>query len=83
MRIIKADTALAALSELRTRMDEILAQLRQTPVVLEKHRRPVAVLVSPARFEEMQRALESACDIMLAYEARRRESGARAGKRRR
>ncbi len=77
MRLVTEPTAIAALSELRTRMDQILAQLRQTPVSLEKRNRTVAVLVDPKRFEAMQEALEQATDLLLAFEARGRE---RAGK---
>ncbi len=49
-------------------MDAILAQLRHTPVTLEKHNRSVAVLVEPARFAAMQGALEAAADILFAFE---------------
>ncbi len=78
MRLVHEPTAIAALSELRTRMDEILAQLRKTPVTLEKRNRIVAVLLDPKRFEAMEEALEAATDLLLAFEARRRE---RTGKR--
>ena len=53
-------------------MDAILAQLKETPVSLEKHGKPVAILVDPERFEAMERALEEASDIALAGEASRR-----------
>ena len=72
MKVIRRPSAFAAVSELRTGMDAILAQLKETPVSLEKHGRAVAVLVDPARFEAMERALEEASDKSLAGEARRR-----------
>lgn len=78
MKIIKENTALAAVSELRTRMDEILAQLRETPVILEKHRREVAVLVEPKRYKAMQETIEAALDILLAIEERRRGAASKA-----
>lgn len=74
MKIIRENTVLAGVSELRTGLDEILAQLKRSPVVLEKHHRPVAVLVAPARFEAMSRILESA-------RAARRGPGARSPRR--
>ena len=72
MRVFKQPAAFAAVSELRTRLDEILAQLKETPVTLEKHNRQVAVLEDPERYAAMQEALESASDILLAFEARAR-----------
>ena len=62
MKVIRRPTAFAAVSELRTEMDAILTQLKETPVFLEKHGKTVAVLVDPERFEAMERALEEASD---------------------
>ncbi|MBI4348349.1 MAG: type II toxin-antitoxin system Phd/YefM family antitoxin [Elusimicrobia bacterium] len=73
MRLLSEPTAIAAISELRTHLALILAQLRQTPVALEKRNRTVAVMVDPKRFEAMEAALEQAADLLLAFEARRRE----------
>ncbi len=80
MRIIKERTALAAVSELRTHLDEILAQLKDSPVTLEKHNRPVAVLSDPSRFAAMERAIEDASDILLAFESKERLRKPRPGK---
>lgn len=74
MKVIRRPTAFAAVSELRTGMEAILAQLKETPVSLEKHGRTVAILVDPERFEAMERALEEASDKSLAGEAHRRAS---------
>lgn len=74
MRIIKQPAAFAAISELRTHADEILSQLKESPVTLEKHNRPVAVLEDPKRFAAMQEALEAATEVLLAFEARAREA---------
>ena len=72
MKVIRRPTAFAAVSELRTEMNAILAQLKETPVSLEKHGKSVAVLVDPQRFEAMERALEEVSDTLLADEAHRR-----------
>lgn len=77
VKVIRRPTAFAAVSELRTGMDAILAQLKETPVSLEKHGRPVAILVDPERFEAMERALEEASDASLAGEAHRRAAKAK------
>jgi PHD/YefM family antitoxin component YafN of YafNO toxin-antitoxin module len=71
VKIIRRPAAFAALSELRTRMDEILLQLRETPVTLEKHGRAVAILVEPGKFSAMQDALDAAADILFAFEQSR------------
>jgi prevent-host-death family protein len=73
MRVFREQTAVAAVSELRTRLDAILHQLGKTSVVIERHNKPVAVLVDPAEFERMQEAVENASDLILAFDARRRE----------
>lgn len=72
MKIVKQPAAFAALSELRTHMDEILAQLKKTPVTLERHGKPVAVLVDFDRFTAMDEALEEEADLRLGREAKRR-----------
>lgn len=77
MRIIKQPAAFAAISELRTHVNEILSQLKETPVTLEKHNKPVAVLEDPKRYAAMQEALEAATDVLLAFEARTREASAK------
>ena len=75
--IIKGKTAIAKVSDLRYELDEILAQVKDSPVELEKHSKPVAILVDPKRFAEMEAKLEQAEDILLAFEARDRELSAK------
>ena len=77
MRVIRRPAAFAAVSELRTSMDAILAQLKETPVSLEKHGKSVAILVDPERYEMMERALEEVTDRLLADEAHRRAKTAK------
>ena len=72
MKIVRRPTAFAAVSELRTGMDAILSQLKETVVSIEKHGKSVAVLVDPERYEVMERALEEMSDRLLAAEAHRR-----------
>ncbi len=76
MRVVREKAAFAALSELRTHPDRIIAQLKETFVILEKHNKPVAVLEDPKRYEAMQQMLELATDLVLAFEARTRELSA-------
>lgn len=77
MKTIRENTTLVQASELRTRLDEVISRLKVGRVVLEKHHKPVAVLVDPARFEAMEAALEEVSDMLLALEAKRRETGSK------
>ena len=45
MRQVKSDTTLVGISELRTQADAIVKVAQRGPVVLEKHHKPIAVLV--------------------------------------
>lgn len=74
MKVIRQPSAFAAVSELRTQLDAILAQLKETSVTLEKHNREVAILEDPRRYAAMKEAVETATDVLLAFEARRREA---------
>lgn len=80
MRIVRQPGAFAAVSDLRTHFDEILAQLKETPVTLEKHNRQVAVLEDPKRYAALQETLEAATDVLLAFEARAREVSGKQGR---
>ena len=57
-------------SDLRVRQQEILARLREGPVVLTQRARAVAVLVSPERWNELVAELEELQDLVAAREAR-------------
>lgn len=72
MRVIEEKSTLVQTSELRTRLDEILRQVGSTRLILEKHHKPVAVLVDPSDFDLMEQALEEYSDLLLALEAKAR-----------
>lgn len=74
MKTYLENTTLVQTSELRTKLDEVLKLLPKQHVILEKHHKPVAVLVDPAEFTEIEEIREAYSDIMLALEARRRET---------
>ena len=73
MKVVRENTTLVQTSELRTKLEEVLKRTKSSRVVLEKHHKPVAVLVDPEEFERMEEALESLSDILLALEAHERE----------
>lgn len=79
MRFVRENTTLVQASELRTRLDEILSRAKASRVVVEKHHKPVAVLLDLEEFERIEQALEDLSDLVLALEARTRERKAKAG----
>lgn len=74
MLTVREPTTLVGVSELRTRLDDILAAARRGRVVLERRRRPVAVLVPIDRYEEMEALFESLGDKALGRLAKEREA---------
>jgi len=62
-------------SEARDRLADVLERARTEPVVLERHGRPAAVLVSPAMYERFVEALEELEDL-ASFDAALAEEGA-------
>jgi PHD/YefM family antitoxin component YafN of YafNO toxin-antitoxin module len=63
-----------SVSAARESLPEAVEAARSEAVFLERYGRPVAVLVSPERFEEMLTALEDAEDV-AAFDAAMAEEG--------
>lgn len=61
---------IVGISDLRLRQSEVLSKLRDGPVVLTQHTRPVAVLVSPEQWKQMVERLEQLEDALDVLEAR-------------
>ena len=66
---------LIPISEIRQRQNEILASLRNGPIVLTQHGRAAAVLLTPGEYNRLVAALEDLEDARDAAEASR-EPGA-------
>jgi prevent-host-death family protein len=66
---------LIPISDIRQRQNEILASLRNGPIVLTQHGRAAAVLLAPDEYNRLVAALEDLEDALDAAEARR-EPGA-------
>lgn len=77
MIMVKEDTTLVGVSEMRTRMDDILEASRKGKVVIEKRHKPYAVLIGAERYARMEDRLEVLEDFALAHLARARERGAK------
>jgi prevent-host-death family protein len=59
------------ISDLRTRQNQILAELPHEYVVLTQHGRPAAVMVSPDQWNRLMEDREKLQDALDAVEARR------------
>lgn len=73
MLSVKENTTLVGISELRTKMDEVLKTLKTSKVIVEKRHRPIAVLLPLRRYEEIEEILDLIEDKALGYLARERE----------
>lgn len=73
MYTIREATTLVPFSELRTKLKEVLEALKHSKVVLEKRKRPFAVLVPIEKYEKMEEVLERLEDRALGYIAQERE----------
>ncbi|MBI4433019.1 MAG: type II toxin-antitoxin system Phd/YefM family antitoxin [Candidatus Omnitrophica bacterium] len=77
MITVKKEMTIAGLSELRTRSEAILKQLKGHDVILEKHNKPVAVIVDYKRYALEEEARELAEDYILGTLAMKRDRSAK------
>ena len=77
MRRVKGDTTLIGISELRTQADAILKVAQHEPVIVEKHHKPMAVLVPIEQYDKTEEALDLLEDHLLGLLAQEREQHSR------
>ncbi len=73
MVTVKENTTLVGISEFRTKADAIFNQLKSSKVIIERRNRPIAVMVSIKKYEELEEMLEWIEDNALGYLAKERE----------
>lgn len=73
MITVKEETTLVGVSELRTSPERIFKEMEKRPVVIERHRKPIAVLVPVKKFEEMEKLFDLVEDYVLGSLAKERE----------
>ena len=74
---VKADTTIVGVSEMRTKMDEILAASRKHMVIIGKRNKPLAVLIDAVQFAKMEERIEILEDFVLAQLAKAREKSSK------
>ena len=73
MITINERSSIAALSELRTKSEEILKQLSKNKVILQKHNKPVAVMLSYQQYSVLEELLDRIEDYTLGMTALERD----------
>ncbi|MEA3368741.1 MAG: type II toxin-antitoxin system Phd/YefM family antitoxin [Candidatus Ratteibacteria bacterium] len=66
-------TTLVGVSELRTKIDEILKTAKDHKVLIGKRNKLMAVLLDIEKYNQMEKALEFLEDFALGYLAKERE----------
>ena len=77
MITIKEKSTIVSLSELRTKSDEILRQLADHKVILQKHNKPVAVMLQFKDFARLEKLLDLLEDYTLGMTAIERDKQGR------
>ena len=78
MKVIREDTALVGISELRTNIDRILKESKEHKVLIERRNKPVAVLIAIDKYNRIEEILDLLEDTALGYLAKERESKSKA-----
>lgn len=73
MHTVEEKTTLVGITELRTKMKEVLKAMKDSKVVLEMRRKPFAVLLPLDRYKKMEEMLEILEDRVLGYIAKKRD----------
>jgi PHD/YefM family antitoxin component YafN of YafNO toxin-antitoxin module len=73
MMTVKEKTTIAAISELRNKSEQILHQLKSHRVVLERHKKPVAVMLNYRAYQDFEAMVDLAEDYILGALARERD----------
>lgn len=77
MITVKEKATIAAISELRNKSEQILHILKENQVILERHKRPVAVMLDYEQFERFNSMLDFAEDYILGSLALQRDKSAK------
>ena len=73
MITVRKKTTIATISELRNKSEQILKNVKDHNVILERHSKPVAVMVDYSKYEFWEQMLEFAEDYVLGNLALQRD----------
>jgi len=77
MITVKERTTIAAISELRNKSGKILGELKQNRIILERHHKPVAVMLDYHTYEAFEEILKFSEDYVLGSTALQRDVGSK------
>ncbi len=77
MHTFEEKTTLVGISELRTKMKEILKQAKENRIFIGKRNKLIAVLLDIEQYRRMEKILEELEDFALGYLAHSREKSSR------
>ena len=77
MITVKDSATLASISELRSQSGRVLSHLKHNRVILERHKKPIAVMLEYSQYEKMEALLELAEDLGLGTIALARDRRAK------
>ena len=78
MITVSEKSTIASLSELRTKSEEILRRLAQNKVILQKHNKPVAVMLEFKQYAYLEKLLDMLEEYTLGMTALERDKGSTA-----
>ena len=73
MFTVKENTTIVGISELRTKIDEIIKAAKNSKILIKKRNKFLAVLLDLEKYNEMEEILDTLEDIALGYLAKERE----------
>lgn len=77
MITVKDSATLASISEFRSKSEQVLSHLKTHRVILERHKKPIAVLLDYNQYQKMEALLELAEDMGLGAIALERDRSAK------
>ncbi len=77
MITVKSEATIAGISELRNKSEKILDLLKSHRVILERHRKPIAVMINYEEYEKFQKIIELADDYLLGKMSLNRDKTAK------
>ncbi len=77
MITVKKKATIATISELRNKSSKILNSLKENRVILQRHKKPVAIMVDYKQYENVEEMLEFAEDYILGMTALQRDKKAK------
>ena len=73
MFTVKENTTIVGISELRTKINEVIKAAKNSKILVKKRNKFLAVLLDLEKYNEMEEILDTLEDIALGYLAKERE----------